>query len=388
MKNSTLIEISNQIKKVKMSYPFYGIILCGVNRRLSTKIDTLCVCAVDKKITLEVNEQFWNTLNDNTKKAVLMHEMLHIAFFHLTDSFNNVQFKHRKLMYIAADLCINQYIPEDYKDETWQGLEINDPIWSELGIQFKPRDSSVNYYKQLLSKANEQSLLDLGTLDDHSMWGDISEEEANIIKVSVKNLLMEAVKHSKFLGRGDIPGEMMELINSIEKERKPVINYKQFLRRFYSAHIMSNRKQSRKRPNVRFPHNPGSVIEIQNKVLVGIDTSGSVDNEQLADFFVELKHMLNSGAVIDVAQFDSKIHSISPLKKKDSIEIVGRGGTNFDPIYDHYINHPEYSCLIVLTDGEAPKPKQHTTRPSLWIISKQTKYSNNNLPGYVTHIHT
>ena len=59
---------------------------------------------------LAINPDFWESLSDNHRHGLLKHELLHIAFNHLTtrDSYAD-----KKLFNIAADLEINQYIRPD-----------------------------------------------------------------------------------------------------------------------------------------------------------------------------------------------------------------------------------------------------------------------------------
>jgi len=97
-------EVVKHLKKLMFDEPFYGLMLIGLNKELSTQIETACVSLDKINTKLMVNPEFWTTLDEQTKTGVLKHELLHIAFFHLLNLDN---FPDRKLYNVAADLEIN-----------------------------------------------------------------------------------------------------------------------------------------------------------------------------------------------------------------------------------------------------------------------------------------
>jgi predicted metal-dependent peptidase len=84
---------------------------------------------------------------------------------------------------------------------------------------------------------------------------------------------------------------------------------------------------------------------------------------------------------VDVLQFDANVQGdIKPFKKAcKAIEVVGRGGTSFQPAADYYCAHPEYDGLIFFTDGYAKPPVYKTKRPIdvLWVLCSKNAYKDN-----------
>ena len=117
-------------------------------------------------------------------------------------------------------------------------------------------------------------------------------------------------------------------------------------------------------------------------MLLGIDTSGSVSNDEVKEFMNEIHHIYKCGVDITIVQCDTQIKSIEPYKGKNDLEIVGRGGTYFDPVLEYFnANLSKYTSLVYFTDGEATayvKPRGHV----LWVLSEQS-YLNEDLPGKV-----
>ena len=117
--------------------------------------------------------------------------------------------------------------------------------------------------------------------------------------------------------------------------------------------VAGNRPGQRRKENRRYEDNPGIKVKMRQKMLLAIDTSGSVNNEELAEFMNEIYHIYKSGVAIEIIQCDTKINSIEEYKGKFELEIRGRGGTDFDPVLEYYMKHRQYTSLIYFTDGEA-----------------------------------
>ena len=137
--------------------------------------------------------------------------------------------------------------------------------------------------------------------------------------------------------------------------------------------------------NRRYYDNPGLKVKMKQHVLLAIDTSGSVSDEEVKEFMNEMYHIHKSGTEVTVIQCDTTIRSIEPYKGDLKINIHGRGGTSFDPVLE-YLNEniKKYSSLIYFTDGECStsvNPKART----LWVLSERSAM-NESLPGHVIRL--
>ena len=131
------------------------------------------------------------------------------------------------------------------------------------------------------------------------------------------------------------------------------------------------RRATRARPNRRYGYiNPGSKRNYTSKVLVAFDTSGSVSDSQLKYFATELNGLIDH-VKVDLVQFDWVIQGEpEPYEKKHkSIKILGRGGTNFEPVIT-LADSMKYDGLIIFTDGYAPFPPKPKAR-MLWAVCTQ-----------------
>jgi predicted metal-dependent peptidase len=386
--NNVYEEIAKFSKQLMLKEPFYGLVLISLNKELDKSIQTACVTPDKINTKLKVNPEFWGTLDDKTKLGVLKHELLHICFFHLT---NWDRFENKKVYNMAADLEINQYINSDMKGEAWDGLEIDSPTFKPLNLE--PKKGTGYYYGKLIQDIKDNPEGDIAKmageggdyiLDLDGVEG-LSEAEKKLIAKQIDHQLKEVTSAlEKKVGgsRGLVPGEMKDYIDSLFEIIEPVIDWKSYLRRFNSMSTMVYTKKTRRKPNRRFGTGPALKIKQKKRTLVAIDTSGSVSNDDLIEFFNEIYHIYKSGTYVDIIECDAKIRRVYEYKgERNEIEVQGRGGTDFEPVMVYLAeNRDKYANLIYLTDGECVAPQTQPRKPMLWVHSSGHNI-NENLPG-------
>ena len=179
---------------------------------------------------------------------------------------------------------------------------------------------------------------------------------------------------------GSLPGGMVELIQKAAEGR---IDYRNALRAFRSSILSQKRHLTRMYPSRRFGFEQmGSRYEFTTRLLVAIDTSGSVGSEELGRYFRIITTFFKYGIQeIDVLMFDTDVQG-EPVtlkeaqKNKQSFEVKGRGGTNFQAPIDYVANHPDYDGLIIMTDGYAAVPSVPAFLKTklLWVIDNEPSY--------------
>ncbi len=111
---------------------------------------------------------------------------------------------------------------------------------------------------------------------------------------------------------------------------------------------------------------------MRTNLLVAVDVSGSISTKMLQKFYSVINRFFKYGIEsIDTVQFDTVLREIVPLKKASvEIKVVGRGGTDFQPVFDLMrTNKAHYDGVIIFTDGCAPDPEITGRRPKvLWIF--------------------
>ena len=179
---------------------------------------------------------------------------------------------------------------------------------------------------------------------------------------------------------GSLPGDMVELI---KKAAEGKIDYRGALRTFRSSILSQKRRLTRMRPSRRFGFEQmGSHYDFTTRLLIAIDTSGSIGSEELGRYFRIITTFFKYGIQeIDVLMFDHEIQG-EPItfteakKNKQEFKVRGRGGTSFQAPVNYVKEHPNYDGLIIITDGYSPVPDvpPHLRAKLLWVIDNEKSY--------------
>ena len=373
-------KLARACKSLILREPFYGLFLIGLNKKIRKDVPTAGVSKNGIGIQLSINPDFFMGLPDEHQIGLLKHELLHVSFGHLMmrDSYPN-----KKLFNIAADLEINQYISVDMLPP---GALVLD-MFEDLNLKTR---AGTKYYYDKLQEAQDnsscptlESILDQMNGDsqyDHTTWeefDDLTEADKKLVQKQIEHQMKETAD-ATVKRCGSLPGELADIIRRLQKIEPPAFDWKAYLRRFVGNSSIVYTKKLRRKYNKRYSSNPGLKIKHKNHICVGVDTSGSVSNSELIEFMNELTHMHKTGHQITVVQCDTQINSVEVFNPRKDWDIKGRGGTDFQPVIDHY-NKGRYTALIYLTDGEAYTP-DNCPKNTLWVHSSRCSI-NNNLPG-------
>ena len=374
--------VARTTKSLIFTEPFYGLFLIGINKQYTERIPTAGVSKQGIGMQLTINPEFYQNLSEDHRFGLIKHELLHIAFGHLImrDLYDN-----HKLFNIAADLEINQYIAEHKLPEG--GLLLSS--FPELNL---PKKAGTREYYRLLQDAQEDGSspsldnlmqqMDGNSCYCHPGWKDfdeLPEADKKLVQKQIEHQLKESAEQT-VKKQGHIPGELSDLIDRLLNVEPAKFDWKGYLRRFVGNSSIVYTKKLRRKYNKRYAANPGLKIKFKNHILVGVDTSGSVNNEELKEFMSELCHMHKTGHKITVAQCDTQLNSVKEFNPNKDWEIHGRGGTSFQPVVDHFNEKKGlYTALIYLTDGEAYSP-DNCPNNTLWVHSSVSDI-NEELPG-------
>ena len=184
---------------------------------------------------------------------------------------------------------------------------------------------------------------------------------------------------------GSLPAEIVETIKASTKAR---INNRLIWEGFHSSILSSQRHLTRMRPNRRTGFlQLGSTHQFDTHLLVAIDTSGSITDSMLADFYSAINRIFHYGIVeVDMCQFDAALGPIEPMHRANKTVVVkGRGGTSYQPLFNYIMQKRHaYDGLIIFTDGQAPPPSSNGTQIKkgdknlhisiLWVCPDQESY--------------
>lgn len=364
------MDLEKALKKLIFKDPFYGLFLLNLDKQYTDKLDaTAAVARNGINTILLINKEKWDELDDEEQMFVLKHEANHIILKHF---FVGKDLSNQEVANISGDAELNQYVDPErkYIHKYFYPENINCP--PQLGLR--------EYYRRIMNNETPIQVISVGVstngagelVDDHSSWkdfDDLSDAERELISQQVDHIVKNTVEQT-IKQRGTIPGQFKGYIDELFKQKPAIFNWRKYFRRLIGTQISIDLKKTRKKESIRFPDSSAVKYRKKSKILVAIDTSGSVNDKELCDFFSEINHIYRAGADIDICECDSQIGRVYRYTGKWNGSISGRGGTWFDPPIQYFNEHRDYTVMIYFTDGEAPLPSVRIRNNQIiWIIT-------------------
>ena len=336
---------------------------------------------------IEYNPALIDGLNDSELADRMKVEALRILLKH---PYQRQPFRARpEILYLASNMTILdnmegpksfcfELVPQWIVDALPKGKTFEE--YYGLLDRLIPRQPavSISITIDLSDESEESDSSDSSDSSDASeqieMWIEAASlwEEDSIMTVDI-NLIIQGVMAGPSKGWGTLPGDFIECVKA---SLVPPIDVANILKGFKKSILSQRRDLTRMRPSRRYGFEQmGSKYAYTTRVLVALDVSGSVDSEMLSRMLGMINRIFKQGVEhIDVIQFDSELKgNPQPIRKViKSFEVLGRGGTDFQPAADYYMSHHEYDGLIYITDGCAPDPvipAECQRLPVTWIIT-------------------
>ena len=176
---------------------------------------------------------------------------------------------------------------------------------------------------------------------------------------------------------GSISGQFAEKLKATLQAK---INWRTVFSGFRASILSSKRRLTRMKPNRRSGFEAmGSLRKFDTKLLIAVDTSGSISTKSLMYFYGVINSAFKYGfESIDVIQFDCGVSAVEQLNRVVREQLVfGRGGTSFQEPID-YAHENRYDGLIMLTDGYAPAPRipDRFRTSLLWVCENEECYNH------------
>ena len=362
------MKIEKAYKKLLIESPFYGLFLLGLSKVIDESVETACVRKRGINCELVINPEYWETLDDIQQLNLIQHEIYHIVFQHM---FMIPFFKNHEVLNVAADCEVNSYLQN--LDDTWIVPSMFNAE-SKLGTKVY-YDIIMNQTPPPLSQGGGGSNCSNGlpdTKDDHSSWDkefkECSDAEKQLIQNQINSQIKTAAEQTMKM-RGTIPAEMKAIVDELFKPKPRVFDWKAYFRRMLGSIYDINIKKTRRKESIRFPGAAGIKHKKKVSILVAVDTSGSLNDEELKDFFSEITYIYKAGARITILECDAAISANYEYTGKWTGKVHGRGGTDFQPVIDYYRkNMKDYAALVYFTDGMCSIPN-NVPRDTIWVIT-------------------
>lgn len=395
--------LSTHLVDLLWNEPFYSRILRSLNKVETTEVPTAGVISVDGNFTLYWNRKFLASLSNKKILGLLKHECLHLLYGHTstrrrdphliwnwaTDLAINSQLERSELP--KGGLIPGQKFPKLTSSELskMSDKEINRHNEISNLIASLPRDKTSEYYfarlqnndtiKEMMGDPSLEEFLSALGMDSHEGWDEVSEEEREMIKNKIKDIVKEAAEEANEKGWGSCSKEIRQAVNKFISNQ---ISWKSVLKKFCGSSIKQNNINTITRLNRKYPLiHPGHSSKYTSRIAVYIDESGSVDNKSLSEFYAELNGLAKY-TEFWIYKFDTKVNVeegfLWKKGKKVHLNRTQIGGTCFKAPSKHANDRKNnFDGYIIFTDGYAPDPGPSKVKRG-WLLTKNGSLFNGN----------
>lgn len=313
--------------------------------------------AVDNQGNLYYNPDFIQNLSNSELYGALLHETMHLAFFH----FDRMKNKDIEKWNYATDLVINNIL-----------INNGFTLPQELLVLKIPNDiTEEKLYDTLPNSENK--------IKNHNFWQTNTTEKVSELIKSAKNQIL-------------IKQTVSSLDNFLIKqhESKTEIDWTEMLKDFlipicqsykynYSKQSIIGEMMAQQRPHEStfLPRLQTNNLKDDN-ILIVIDTSGSTV-EVLDCFYSEVSKIIKQLDIqLNVICCDDGVKSFFQLSKANFTKnqsFIGGGGTDFSPPFNYVQeNKIDVSALIYITDGWGECNIKEPNYPVLWLSTDRLNF--------------
>ena len=353
-----------------------GILMVG-----KTRVDDNVPTAKTNGRDDTFGRKFVKMLKDSELNFVVAHEASHKMFRHLT-TWRKLYDEDHRLANIACDHVINIMLRDlDPTERTIAMPRYPDgPMKGELMGMYDERFRGMNA-KQVFDILKEEDEGGGGDgFDDHD-WGDandMSQEEKQQLAKEIDQAIRQGqIAHQKVAGKG--AGGMDRAIQEL---LEPKVNWREVLREYVKTMCRAKDTSSWRRVNRRFlsmgAYMPSLIGERVGRLVIAIDTSGSIGDKELAEFLSEVKGIAEevNPSAVDLIYWDSDVAGHEEYDETTVPNIVsatrpkGGGGTSPSCVSEYLKEKKiEPECVILLTDGYVGDDwGTEWVAPTLWCI--------------------
>jgi predicted metal-dependent peptidase len=320
------------------------------------------------------NPKFIDTLHDKELNFVVLHEALHKVFQHMF-LWKKLWKESPQLANIAADYVVNNTI---YEADQHGSVAVipKEALFDKQYANMTTRQ----VFDLLKQKAKQQGEGQQGEGHDSHDWEGAEGLSDDEVKETAKQI-DQALRQGEII-RGKMQGNKNRTIDGL---LEPKVDWREQLREFVNATCKNKDKTSWKRPHKRFLgqdiYMPSMIGETVGKLVVGIDTSGSIGDRELNEFLSEVVAICDevSPSSIELIYWDYNVAGHETYNMGDYNALVqttkpkGGGGTRVGSL-NEYIKEKriEPEAIIVLTDGYVENDWGGTWEyPTLWAITSR-----------------
>lgn len=378
-----------QMMKHNETALYSGVMMMGT----SEVVDDARITAYTDGVNKKYGRGFLSRVcaKDTDLNGLVLHENLHIALRHLLHN-RDLFLEDRDLANKAADYVVNAIImgikdkslvtlPDgglyDPKYENMSMREVYRLLKQEQGQRSKPQKPG-NESGEGEPQDGEGQGGGGGeySFDEHDFESNAAQDHAQAKEMDerIDRALREGALLAGRLGL-NLPRAISDLL-------EVKVDWRKELADFITSYTRGKDEYTWRKFNRRQLANdlyfPSVEDEAVGEVVVAIDTSGSIGQEQIDSFASELVSLCEAvhPDALRVLWWDTMVHGEQKFdgdydKIPQLLKPLGGGGTRVGCVSEHIKkNNINAECLIVFTDGYVESdPKWEVVMPTLWLVT-------------------
>lgn len=328
---------------------------------------------------------FVDGLTDSEFRFLILHETYHKLFKHLT-TWEHLYKDDPKLANMACDYVINLMISDENRDLF--AVMPKDAEGNNIGLldeKFRNMDTAQVY--KILKQDQEQNGSDASNtpnegagLDEHDWEGaqEMDADEQRELAQEIDQAIRQGALTAGKVGSGGN--------RAIDQLLQPEVNWREVMREFITETCRGTDDSTWRQPSRRHMAmgilRPSGITERVGELVIAIDTSGSIGQQELTKCLSEIKGVCDTvkPESVRILYWDTKVCSEevygdvagacgSLEQLTQTTKPKGGGGTNVQCVPDHIqANNINAQAVIVLTDGYLGGDWGAWTMPLLWGI--------------------
>jgi len=383
-------KITKAKAKLILEHPYFGTVASALPLEKNNDILTF----TSDGLKMHYNSEYLDKISLEEVEFVMANGAMHTVLKH----HERLGERTKWLWQTATDYVVNamlvkngMHLPEyAYFEEKFEGMYVEEVYEMLRAEMMDNSDHSMEQETEQITDSDETGVDNLHMQKEHTpdmnatetqeeQNADDKEEELNTPeKKELGHEMKERLEQifQKLKRQGNLPKDLELVVPEYFSHK---VDWREFLYGYVATH--AKRSYTFIPPNMKFLYRGIYLPSMSSdllRVIVAVDTSGSVDETLLSTFLGEVSSMMQQypNYEIDLITADAKVQSHKTFLPGEPLEyeISGGGGTDFRPVFeyiDKYIDYP--TLLLYFTDGEGTFPTSEPMYDLLWIMPTGTE---------------
>ena len=364
-------KITKAKAKLMLEHPYFGTVASALALEKNNTILTF----TSDGLKMHYNSEYLDKLSVEEVEFVMANGAMHTVLKH----YERLNGRTKWLWQTATDYVVNAMLVKNgmqlpeyaYFENKFEGLYVEE-VYAILSAEMKDNSEySIEEENQQINDTDDKNMENLHVQKEHAPDSNAQEsieEESAEEKEETKERLEQIFQ--KLKRQGNLPKELELVIPEYFSNK---VDWREFLYGYIAAHAKTSYRFTP--PNMKYLYRGIYLPSLSSdllRVIVAIDTSGSVDEALLSTFLGEVTSMMQQypNYEIELITADAKIQSVKTFLPGEPLDysISGGGGTDFRPVFEYVQMHIDYPTLLIyFTDGEGIFPKEEPPYNVLWV---------------------